>query len=44
LAPHLGPEVIEKLQQRMVTSALEKKVVTGRNLRVDTTVVETNIH
>jgi IS5 family transposase len=44
LARQLGPEAIEKLQQRTVSIAMEKKVVTGRKLRVDTTVVETNIH
>ena len=44
LARQLGPEAIEKLQQRTVAIAIEKKVVTGRKLRVDTTVVETNIH
>jgi len=40
----LGPEVIEKLHQRVVAIAQEHKVVTGRKMRVDTTVVETNIH
>jgi len=40
----LGPEVVEKLHQRVVTIAQEKKVIQGRKLRVDTTVVETNIH
>ena len=44
LARQLGPEAIEKLQRRTVGIAMEKKVVTGRKLRVDTTVVETNIH
>jgi transposase, IS5 family len=44
LARQLGPEAIEKLHQRTVAVALEKKVVTGRKMRVDTTVVETNIH
>ena len=44
LARQLGPEAIEKLHQRTVAIALEKKVVTGRQMRVDTTVVETNIH
>jgi transposase, IS5 family len=44
LARQLGPEAIEKLQQRTVAIAIEKKVVTGRKMRVDTTVVETNIH
>ncbi len=40
----LGPEVVEKIHQRVVRIAQEKKVVHGRRLRVDTTVVETNIH
>jgi transposase, IS5 family len=40
----LGPAVIEKLHQRVVTIAQEKNLVQGRKLRVDTTVVETNIH
>ena len=44
LARQLGPEVVEKVHQRVVEIALEKKVATGRKLRVDTTVVETNIH
>lgn len=44
LARQLGPEAIEKLHQRTVAIAVEKEVVTGRKLRVDTTVVETNIH
>jgi IS5 family transposase len=40
----LGPEVIEKIHRRMVALAVENKVVQGRRMRVDTTVVETNIH
>jgi len=40
----LGPEVIENLHKRVVAIAQEKKVVEGRRMRVDTTVVETNIH
>jgi transposase, IS5 family len=44
LARQLGPEAIQKLHQRTVTIALEKKVIAGRKMRVDTTVVETNIH
>ena len=40
----LGPEVIEDLHKRVVTIAQEKKVVEGRKMRIDTTVVETNIH
>ncbi len=40
----LGPEVIQQIHQRMVGVAREKKVVRGRKLRVDTTVVEVNVH
>jgi len=40
----LGPEVVEAVHKRLVGIANEKKVVRGRKLRVDTTVVETNIH
>ncbi|MCW5979995.1 MAG: ISNCY family transposase [Bryobacteraceae bacterium] len=40
----LGPEVIENIHKRVVAIAREKKVVAGRKLRVDTTVVEANIH
>jgi IS5 family transposase len=44
LARQLGPDVIEKLHQRVVNMAIEKKVASGRKLRIDTTVVETDIH
>jgi IS5 family transposase len=44
VAQALGPEVIEKMHARMVALAREHKVITGRRLRVDTTVVESNIH
>jgi IS5 family transposase len=40
----LGPEVIENLHKRIVAIAQDKKAVEGRKMRVDTTVVETNIH
>jgi len=40
----LGPEVIKQIHQRVVALAVENKVVQGRKMRVDTTVVETNIH
>src|SRR6266705_2819725 len=40
----IGPEVIEELHQRIVQLAQEYGVTRGRKLRVDTTVVETNIH
>jgi len=44
LARQLGPEVIEKLHRRVVEIAQENKIAAGRKMRVDTTVVETNIH
>jgi len=44
LARQLGPEPVEKLHQRLVAIAQAKKIVAGRKLRVDTTVVETHIH
>jgi IS5 family transposase len=40
----IGPEAIEELHQRIVQLAQEHGVTRGRKLRVDTTVVETNIH
>ena len=44
LAQAIGPAVVAALHQRVVTIAHQEKVVAGRKLRVDTTVVETNIH
>ena len=44
LAQALGPEVIEKLHARIVALAQSFGVVSGRRMRVDTTVVEANIH
>jgi IS5 family transposase len=44
LARQLGSEAIGQLHRRTVAIAQEKKVVAGRRMRVDTTVVETNIH
>jgi transposase, IS5 family len=40
----VGGDVVAQLHQRLVEIAVEKKVVPGRKMRVDTTVVETNIH
>jgi transposase, IS5 family len=40
----LGPEIIKQIHQRIVSIAQEKGVAQGRKMRVDTTVVETNIH
>jgi IS5 family transposase len=44
LARQLGPEAVAKLHGRTVAIAREKQVVKGRRMRVDTTVVETNVH
>jgi transposase, IS5 family len=44
LAQALPPEVIEKLHARIVSMAQDRGVVSGKGMRVDTTVVETNIH
>jgi IS5 family transposase len=44
LVQALGPKVVQQVHQRLVAVAQEKKVVRGRRLRLDTTVVESNIH
>ncbi len=44
LALALGPKVIEQLHARVIAIACEKQVIRGRRLRLDTTVVETDIH
>ena len=40
----VGAAVIETLHRRLVAIAQEQQVVEGRKMRLDTTVVETNIH
>ena len=40
----VGPDVLRQIHDRMVEIAKDKGVVAGRRMRVDTTVVETNIH
>src|SRR5262249_47941900 len=40
----LGAQVLKQIHARMVKIAHAKGVITGRRMRVDTTVVETNIH
>jgi IS5 family transposase len=40
----LGPQVIKQVHERLVQIAREKGVTAGRRMRVDTTVVETDIH
>ena len=44
IALALGPEVIEQIHRRLVAIAQDKKAVQGKKMRLDTTVVETNIH
>jgi IS5 family transposase len=40
----LGPDVLKQIHARMVRIAQDSGVTVGRRMRVDTTVVETNIH
>ena len=44
IARALGPEVIEELHCRVVDVAKRAGVTHGRRFRIDTTVVETNVH
>ena len=44
IAKALGPEVITDLHQRVVDVAKRVGVTHGRRFRIDTTVVETNVH
>jgi IS5 family transposase len=44
LAQAVGPETLKRILERLVEVARQRRVVRGRKLRVDTTVVETNIH
>jgi len=40
----IGPETIAELHNRIVVLAQKRGVIRGRKMRVDTTVVESNIH
>ena len=40
----LGPDVIKQIHERLVAIARDDDVIAGRRMRVDTTVVEANIH
>jgi len=40
----LGPAVVRQIHERLVKIALDRGVVAGRRMRMDTTVVETDIH
>lgn len=44
IAKLLGPEAVEKLHRRLIEVAKQEGAIKGQRLRVDTTVVETNIH
>ncbi|HEX9595861.1 MAG TPA: ISNCY family transposase [Anaerolineales bacterium] len=44
IAKLIGPQVVEQIHRRIVELAKQKKVAQGRRMRLDTTVVETNIH
>jgi IS5 family transposase len=44
IARALGPAVVAQLHRRLIELARQERVVTGRKLRIDTTVVETNVH
>jgi IS5 family transposase len=44
IARVLGPDVIQQLHARVVQLAVARRVTRGRRLRVDTTVVETDVH
>ena len=44
LGQAIGPETIRELHDRVVALAQQRRVVQGRKMRVDTTVVESNIH
>lgn len=44
LSQALGGDILKKILERLVGIARQRKIVRGRALRVDTTVVETNIH
>ena len=40
----VGPDAVKQIHERLVKLAQDKGVTEGRRMRVDTTVVETNIH
>ena len=40
----IGPEAIKQVHERLVQLAQAEGIATGRRMRVDTTVVETNVH
>src|SRR6266480_7824703 len=40
----LGPSLTQEIQRRVVAVARQKRVASGRKVRSDTTVVESNVH
>jgi transposase, IS5 family len=44
LGQAIGPETLRELHERIVTLAQQRRVVRGGKMRVDTRVVETNVH
>ena len=44
LGQAIGPETIREMQDRIVALAQGRGVIQGGKMRVDTTVVESNIH
>jgi IS5 family transposase len=44
LTKRCGPGVVEELNKALVQKAREEKIIRGKKLQVDTTVVEANIH
>ncbi len=44
LGQALGPAVVRQIHERVIERARAERAVTGRKMRLDTTVVETNIH
>ena len=40
----VGPETVKQMHERLVQIAQAEGIATGRRMRVDTTVVETNVH
>jgi len=44
LTQKYGATIVEELNQALVQKAVEKKIIKGRKLQVDTTVVEADIH
>lgn len=44
LGQAVGPDVVRRLHERIVELAQAKQIIQGRKMRIDTTVVETNVH